>query len=102
MFQNPRASYSPASQAALYYARKNNRARARVQALPQWSAGLTVALGDYVQSFGQAYQAVSLNGATTGGTAPSGNGTAYDGTGNTGVEWLFIYSASLLTQPVFV
>jgi hypothetical protein len=80
--------------AGLFYARKNNRSRAMVDALTPWSPGLAVTTGEYVQSFGLPY--VATNSGTTGATAPNGtSGNISDGT----ITWQFVWPSSILIPP---
>ena len=80
-------------QAAAWRIRRYNRSRIFTQNLTPWRSGLSVTIGDYVQSFGLAWQAQSIG--TTGATAPSnahGN-TVSDGA----VRWSHV--PLLLVQP---
>jgi hypothetical protein len=80
-------------QASAFRIRKYNRSRRYTENLTPWSAGLPVTIGDYVSSFGLAWQA--QNSGITGAVAPSnasGN-TVTDGV----VRWSHV--PLLLTQP---
>jgi hypothetical protein len=70
---------------ALYFGRKERRAKLAIAALPKWAAGLLTGVGANVQSFGKQYRAVTA--AITGGAPPSHlGGQASDG----GVTWQFV------------
>lgn len=86
-------SIAAQTQAAMWRMRRNTRSRFFVGNLTPWSSALTVAVGDYVQSFGLAWQA--QNAGTTGATAPNNSESALvtDGV----VDWLQI--PLLLVQP---
>ncbi len=80
-----------ANQAAMRTIRKNHRATAILQSLPVWASGKTATAGQYCQSLGSAYIAVTSG--TTGATAPTGtSGTVSDG----GVDWQYVFPKSLL------
>jgi hypothetical protein len=88
--QNPPFRTTAQMQAGMFWARRNTRARAAVQALTPWSSGLTITAGEYVQSFGSAY--IAITSGTTGSTAPSGTtGNINDG----GITWQFVVAQSL-------
>ena len=73
-------------QAFLYYARRNRRSRAIVQALPAWAKDTPVEAGSYVQSNGNAYVAHGSGTMTTGTTPPTAYGQQSDGV----VTWQFV------------
>lgn len=79
-------------QAALYRARRNHKLNALVGTLTPWSHDLTVTAGQFVQSFGQAYQATSSG--TTGTIAPSGVKPLKISDG--AVYWIFTNNKALL------
>jgi len=80
-------------QAAAWRIRRYNRSRIFTANLTLWSSGLSVSAGDYVQSFGLAWQA--RNSGTTGATAPTNAqaNTVSDGA----ITWKHV--ALLLVQP---
>ena len=86
-------SIAAQTQAATWRMRRANRSRVFTQNLTPWSSGLTVVAGDYVQSFGLAWEA--LTSGVTGATAPNNE------TKNTVSDGAVIWSHTplLLTQP---
>jgi hypothetical protein len=81
-------------QAALFFMRKNKRARAAVGNLTAWSHPLAVTATHYVQNVGNAYQA--QNTGTTGSTPPTHTrGIVSDGV----INWLFVDSKLFANAP---
>ncbi len=76
----------------MYHARRAHKLNALVGTLKPWSHGLTVAAGEYVQSYGNAYQA--LTSGTTGTSAPATVEATKHNDG--GVTWIFVNNRSLL------
>ena len=94
MFDDPPIMPSATRQGAMYRARRSHRANGVVGTLKAWSHGLVVTEGQYVQSYGQAYQA--QNSGTTGTIAPSGVGAVIVSDGV--VHWLFVNNKAFLTN----
>ena len=82
-------------QAAAWRIRRANRSKQFIAELTPWASGLVVATGDFVQSFGMAWQARN-SGTTAGATAPN-NSAGASFTDGGGVIWLHV--PLLLTQP---
>jgi hypothetical protein len=72
-------------QASAWRIRRATRSRRYIQALTPWRAGLVVAAGDFVQSFGLAWEAAS-GGITAAGNAPNNAGGAAF-VGSDGIQW---------------
>jgi hypothetical protein len=83
-------------QAAAFIIRKKSRSRRHIAALTPWRAGLVVHAGDFVQSYGMAWEAQG-SGTTSGTVAPNNS----DGASFIGVDGIqFLHVAVLLTpQP---
>jgi hypothetical protein len=74
-------------QAGLYYSRRNRLARVVLGNLTAWAEGLSVTAGQYVQSAGNGYLAVSSG--TTGASAPTQTGGSANHSDG-GVTWQYV------------
>jgi len=92
--ESPTIKLSSTRQGAMYRIRRSHRANGVVGTLTAWSHGLVVNEGQYVQSYGQAYQA--QNSGTTGATAPSGVESVIVSDGV--IHWLFVNNKTFLTN----
>jgi hypothetical protein len=89
---------TPQMRAALYYARRNRRARVVIQGLTPWTPGLVVAAGEFVQNIGNGYLAITPG--VTGAVPPIvDGGSQSDGV----VDWEFqnpqVFINYIITPP---